>query len=249
MKFLSLKVHPRLFAMLALSFVIATIVGTVSHELGHFVVGKSQGYNVKLHYSSVGFTDPTPREMAKFDSLYKADEKKILAIETSAEKEYFLKYRQSLSTYYDTKKHNPIWFRLGGPLQTLLTGTIGILWLWYHRKKIVAKTELTVKEWFAVIVAFFWSRAIINEIICIYYYIVNNEVLKDGDEAHLSLYFGLPANTVNSVTGIIGAVLLLWVTFKLVPKQQRFTFILAGIAGSALGVVIWFLWIGPVVLP
>ena len=249
MKFLPLKVHPRLFALLALSFVIATIVGTVSHEAGHYVVGKSYGYNVKLHYAAVGFGSPTSQELAKFDSLYKADEKKILAKESSPEKEYFLKYRASLSVKFDTKKHDDILFTLGGPLQTMITGTIGILWLWYHRKKIVAKTELSVKEWLAVIVAFFWSRQLFNLLTGLLSYISNGSFPKRGDEARISNYFHLPVGSVNIATGLVSLVLLLWVIFYIVPKDQRLSFILAGFAGSVLGFVIWMQWIGPVVLP
>jgi len=249
MKFLPLKVHPRLFAILALSFVIATIVGTVSHEAGHYIVGKFQGYNVKLHYAAVGFGSPSSRELAKFDSLYKADEKKILAKEPSPEKEYFLKYRESLNGKFDTEKHDSIFFTLGGPLQTMVTGTIGILWLWYHRKKIMAKTELSVKEWFAVIVAFFWSRQFFNLLTGLISYAGSGVFPKRGDEARISRYFDLPLSTVNISTGLISLVLLIWVTFYLIPKNQRLSFILAGFVGSALGFVIWMKWVGPVVLP
>jgi len=249
MKFLPLKVHPRLFAMLALSFVIATIMGTVSHELGHYIMGKSKGYEVKLHYSSVSYKPSQALDLKKFDSLYKADEKKILSKESSPEKVSFLKYRDSLGIKIRNEWQREMLFRIGGPLQTMITGTIGILLLWYNRKKIVIKKELSLKEWLAVILAFFWSRAVLNELICIYYYLVERKVSKFGDESMISLSMGYHANTLNATTCIVGTFLLLWVTFFIVPKQQRFSFILAGISGSALGVMIWFLWIGPVVLP
>ncbi|KGO88530.1 hypothetical protein Q765_01075 [Flavobacterium rivuli WB 3.3-2 = DSM 21788] len=246
MKFLPLKVHPRLFAMLALSFVIATIVGTVSHELGHYIVYKCYGNSPKLHYDSVSYGDIKEKDQQFLDSTYKVNHAKIVAKESSPEKESFLKQRYSIFKNLESERLAMI---LGGPVQTLLTGSIGILWLWYNRKRILLKNELAVKEWFMVIVAFFWSRAIVNELICIYDYLLNGRIPRGGDEAKISLHFRLPVNSINMVTAIIGTFLLLWVTFYIVPNQQRFTFILSGIAGSALGVMIWFLWIGPVVLP
>lgn len=249
MKFFPFKVHPRLFALLALSFVIVTIIGTVSHEAGHYIVGKLQGSNVKLHYASVGFGNPSPAEMAKFDSLYKADEKKILAKEPSPEKEYFLKYRKSLSSNSNTAVHNPVLFTLAGPLQTMITGTIGIIWLLYQRKKIILKNELSVKEWLAVLIAFFWSRQLFNALTALVYYIPKGVLPRGGDEVKISRYFHLPLGIINVITGIVALFLLVWVTFYLIPKNQRLSFILAGIVGSALGFVIWMKWIGPVVLP
>ena len=249
MKFLPFKVQPRLFALLVLCFIIATIVGTVSHELGHYVLGKSQGYEVRLRYSSVSFKPLESLDLRKYDSLFKADEKKIVSKKSSPEKARFLKYRDSLRTKFKNDRQRDMLFRIGGPLQTIVTGTIGILLLWYNRKKIITKSELSVKEWFAVILAFFWSRSVLNELICIYYYVAERKVLKVGDESMISFYLGLPVNTLNAITCLIGTFLLLWVTFFIVPVQQRFSFVIAGISGSALGAMIWFLWIGPVVLP
>lgn len=249
MKFLPLKVYPRPFAVLALSFIIATIAGTVSHEAGHYSVAKLQGYNAKLHYASVSLESWFTTDMTKFDSLYKADEIKILAKESSPEKEYFIKYRESLSRDFYVATHKPIIFTMGGPLQTMITGSLGLLYLWYYLKKIILKNELSVKEWFAVLLAFFWSRQIFNALSAMVCHISRGSISRRGDEAKISLYFKLPIYTVNIITGLIGLVLLFWVTFYIIPKQQRFSFIIAGLIGSTLGFVIWMQWIGPVVLP
>ncbi|MES2565833.1 MAG: hypothetical protein V4565_03140 [Bacteroidota bacterium] len=51
-----------LFFKLLFAFVLCTIVGTVTHELGHYAVAKSLGYNPKLHYASTAWKsyDHTP---------------------------------------------------------------------------------------------------------------------------------------------------------------------------------------------
>ena len=248
MKFLPLEIYPRLFAVLALCFTITTIVRIVTHELAHYTVAECYGINAKLHYAATSYGEPGQKEKTKFDSLYKANEKKILAKEASPEKEYFLKYRESLSSSFKTNAGRLVYI-FAGPLQTMITGSIAIFWLWYYRKTIFAKTLLSVKEWFAVFIAFFWSRQIFNALSAIIGYISNGSISRGGDEAKISLFFNLPVYTVNIITGLIGFTLLLWVTFYIIRKQQRFSFILAGTAGSALGYTIWMQWIGPVVLP
>jgi hypothetical protein len=240
MKLAPLKVHARLFAMLALSFVIATIISTVSHEAGHCAVAKALGYDVTLHYASMNHSSYLKEH--DLENYYNKHINKMISKEPSPERTRF-------TQLYATGKKESILIILGGPLQTYITGSIAMLWLWYHRKKMFLKGYLTTKDWFVVIIAFFWSRAVITELICIYYYFVERRLLKGGDEAKISHYLGLPVNSLNTIMGIIGALFLLWVTFCIVPKQQRFTFILAGIAGSALGAAIWFLWIGPLILP
>ena len=180
------------------------------------------------------------------DSLYKADEAKILAIENSPEKEYFLKYRAQLSGEMKGHDFENI---LAGPLQTILSGSIGVLILWLNRKKIRAKTALTFKNWVAVFVAFFWSRQLAILLQKIVYTIASVHNNNNGDEDKLAKDLNLHPWSIITILGVISAIILTWIVFYIIPKQQRFTFIIAGLAGSALGVLIWFGWMGPILLP
>ena len=47
----------------------------------------------------------------------------------------------------------------------------------------------------------------------------------------------------------IGAIICAIVIFKFVPLRQRLTFILAGLAGGGAGAVLWFISLGPRLLP
>ncbi|MBP6236340.1 MAG: hypothetical protein KA270_13730 [Saprospiraceae bacterium] len=38
--------------LIVVGFILATIVGTISHEYGHIAVAKYLGYNTSLHFSS-----------------------------------------------------------------------------------------------------------------------------------------------------------------------------------------------------
>jgi hypothetical protein len=234
--------HPRLFALLALTFVLSTIIGAVSHEMGHIAAAKSFGYKTKLHYAAASFA---PEKDVVFDSLYKADSLKIIAQTPSPEKQRFEQYRTELR---EKRKHEEFIISLAGPLQTMLTGTIGILILYLRRKKITAAGMKGI-DWLAVFLALFWSRQLANFILVLLAYFMFGDFNHFGDEEKISHYLNLYPITINLITGIPAALILLWTVFVIIPKQQRFTFIIAGLAGSALGWMVWMEWIGPVLLP
>jgi hypothetical protein len=205
-------------------------------------VAKYFGYETELHYASMSYDTPLHEEFRK---RYERDKEYIEADEGSPQKQAFIEYREQLGKQLEDRG---ILVTLGGPLQTMLTGTIGFLILWYRRKKIFAKKSVNAGEWLAVLLAFFWSRQVFNFMVPIpaifqtagdYY----------GDEPQLSHYMGLPHWGFGLITCVVGAVLLLWVTFRAIPKKQRFTFILSGLAGSALGWYIWMHWMGPQLMP
>lgn len=236
---ITLSVNPRLFALLSLGFVLATIVGTVTHEMGHYVMMKRYGFNPTIHYASASYGyNP---EYEKFSNFYEVHKEKIQSTQDSPEKEYFQnKIRERNRQFFI--------ITLGGPVQTMLTGTVGILLLWLYRKKLYSNGKLKPLAWLAVFLAFFWSRQVFNFLMSI------PDIFKErryyrSDEPKISLYLDLPHWAFGMATAVIGAILLIWVVFYVIPKKQRLSFLCAGLVGSALG---WFLWmdvLGPVVLP
>lgn len=250
MKFpLTFTINPCLFTLLVLGFVFATIIGTVTHETGHYIPAKCVGYNPRLSYAFVAYSHATREQMMVLDSLYRADEEKILSKENSPQKTFYLKYRESISeSYVKPTKFQAFIITLGGPVQTMLTGTIGILLLWLYRKKLYTGGRLKVTAWFSVFLSFFWSRQVFNFLMSLPY-IFKKRTHYRSDEPKISLYLNLPHWVFGMATAVVGAVLLTWVVFYILPKQQRLTFLCAGLVGSALG---WYLWmdiLGPVVLP
>lgn len=249
MKHLPLTLNPRLFALLTFGFVLATIIGTVSHEGGHYVVSKALGYDAYISYASSGTKSGiSEREMAVFDSLYKADKVKIHAKEDSPEKKHYLQYREQLSgKFKERPKQHSLLIVLGGPVQTMLTGMLGFWLLWRWRKKGVLINPLKAKHWIGVLLAFFWSRQVFNFVMSIGEFCSCTEL--KSDEPRISRYFGWPDSSFGLATFIPAVVILWWVVFKAIPKQQRFTFLLSGLAGSAFGWFIWMHWLGPRLLP
>ncbi|MGB0850652.1 MAG: hypothetical protein ACPGTP_05365, partial [Bacteroidia bacterium] len=59
----------------------------------------------------------------------------------------------------------------------------------------------------------------------------------------------LPDGIIAIPSFIIGLFISLWVIFKVLPKHNRNTFILSGVAGGVSGYLLWLEWLGPIVLP
>lgn len=161
-----MTIQPRLFALIVIGFIIAAVVGTVSHEVGHYIDGKAVGQNLKINYKSVSNGNISTKDVAAMREMYQKDEAKILAAENSPEKERYLKYRQILSNRSRTPTaRESFLITLGGPLQTMLTGTLGFLLLCYNIKRIKLTGTLTASQWLIVLLCFFWSRQLANIII------------------------------------------------------------------------------------
>jgi hypothetical protein len=235
----NLSVNPRLFAFLALGFVLATVVGTVSHELGHYIPAKYYGFEAKLHYASVSYGKS--KESKEIITYYEANKAKIQSAKDSPEKEYFNGLVKNLNRLY-------FLITLGGPVQTMLTGTIGLLLLWLYRKKLYNGNGLNLMGWIAVFLAFFWSRQVLNFLMSVPSIFKARKYYR-SDEPQISLYLDLPHWAVDMVTAFIGILLLMWVVFYIIPKQHRFTFICAGLVGSFLGWIVWLETLGPRIMP
>jgi hypothetical protein len=83
----------KLFLYLSLAFILMTVIGTISHEYGHYISAKILGYGARVNY---GMT--------------------------------ILENNQSIS-----RKESFI-ITLGGSMQTILTGTLGMILLYIFRK-------------------------------------------------------------------------------------------------------------------
>jgi len=242
MKLITYHFNPKLFLYLVLGFVLCTIIGTVTHELGHAAATSLQGRGWKLHYDSM--SPAKSKFIDEFNAAYEKDKDKIKSKTSSPEKEAFLKLKVDLLKQY---KYEDLLMRLGGPLQTMLTGTVGVFFLWMSRRKKQNNYALSIKEWVLVLIGFFWSRQLGILLQKIYYTIIGHQ--GKGDEEKIARHLHLNQWTVITIWGIMGMFILIWVTFYAIPLQQRLTFITAGLTGSLLGAVLWFAFLGPVLLP
>ncbi|MFD2603822.1 hypothetical protein [Flavobacterium suzhouense] len=247
MKFITLSFNLKLFFYLAIAFILCTAIGTVSHEAGHCAAAKYYGRNPELHYAYMYPGEPswsiTLRE------AYKKDKDKIKSDIASPEKEAYFKLRENISkTYKQQRKTEDFFITFGGPLQTMLTGMLGFTILFLRRKKIFERSYLTLLEWFAVFLSYFWARQVFNFIFSIDQTFSGRKYFM-ADEPRLSQSLNLPPWAFGMVTCILGGAVLSWVTFKAIPLNQRLSFILSGIIGCAIGYIGWLDWLGPKLLP
>lgn len=204
-----LKVDKRKLIILVSVFIIATILGTVSHEFGHYIFAKFRGINMQIHY---GFTS------------YVFDEN--------------LRNKTLFDQYIIT---------LGGPIQTILTGTVGFLLLYFSVKN--SSQKFTVKQWIYVFLSLFWLRQTANFVLWISKGIFSGHWSVRADEIKIAIYHKLPLYTFIGITGITGLAISLVVIFKFIPVKDRFTFVLSGLIGGVAGYILWLEILGKLLLP
>jgi len=131
---MSLRFYPKLFLAVFLAFVAFTVIGTLSHEGGHYLVARGFGYSPSIHY---GYMMSGENKVYEEAMAIRARHKKAITSGLDyPEKERF----DELAV---KAKNQGFWITLGGPLQTMLTGTIGLfLVLWRKSKKAYASSLL-----------------------------------------------------------------------------------------------------------
>lgn len=225
---------------ISLGFVLFTIIGTVSHEFGHIIVAKSLGYETTLHYGSMNYHNSS-------------FQKNIIEIynQNKTEIENGTEFKQKTEYENGVKKltNDILLVRIGGPLQTVITGIIGLIIIFWRRKKI-NEYRLKLFDWLAVFLSLFWLREVFNLTMSI-----GSELIKPdgsyfgGDEKKISELLNLWSGTVSCVLGIIGLFISIFIVFRIVPKHLRLTFVAGGFLGGIFGFILWMNILGSKILP
>src|SRR5690606_27611797 len=110
--------------------------------------------------------------------------------------------------------------------------------------------EIKFIDWFAIFLSLFWSRQLMNLVITVTDRILfGGSSYFGGDEVEISSMLSLPTGTISIVTGIIGIIICYHIVFKVVPINYRYSFIIAGVIGSASGFILWMYFLGPLIFP
>ena len=225
---------------MSLAFILATIIGTVSHEYGHFAVAKSLGYSSTVSYGYTNWDDSETRPF--IDSIFLKYSKELEAnLDFPRKKEFDL--------IQDKQMKDSFWITLGGPIQTMLTGTIGVLLLLNQKRKILKTNAINPYQWLCIFLSLFWLRQLANLVTWTIGYFINGKFSLYGDEIGLALSLKLPKGTIAISTSLIGLAILTFVIFKIIPVDKRITFISAGLLGGIFGYVFWLFWVGPILMP
>jgi len=226
------------FFLFLLVFIICVPIGKLHHESGHYLAGKAVGINSRINYMSTIYTNSRSYYKEYFDLYDKnrdaiengRDFKDKLVLEK-------LKWHHSLNSFI---------FTLGGPLITILTGTIAFILLLRLYKK---EKVLSPLHYILVFLSLLWLRAPANLFTGLYYQINTGHLSRRGDEVKLSTYFYLNSQFFDLLLGGIGFLIGCIIIFKIIPLQHRLSFILAGLIGGNWAFYFWMYQIGPIVLP
>jgi hypothetical protein len=238
---LSLSFHVCLFVLLTIGFFLFTIIGTVSHESGHYLAARCFGYQAKIHYGSTSVEWYSPQELEFLKSVFQKYPTQIKLDQPFPERERYLKIRNS---YQKTG----YWITAGGPVQTMVTGTIGLIFLVLLRKKYFSSERLSFGLWFVIFITLFWLRQTANLFLVLPMSIYRGKFSGYGDEFGLARHWHIPSWSIVTVTAVIGIVILAVVIFKFVPIKQRLTFIAAGIVGGVTGFIFWLVLFGKMIM-
>jgi hypothetical protein len=204
-----MTIDKKLLLYLFLTFILFTIIGTLSHEFGHYAIAKILGYDAHIHYA---FTQWTSRNN---------------------------QYSQSDSFY----------ITLGGPLQTMLTGTFGLCLVYFNRKSFKKNIELTFGQWTLLFLSLFWLRQTANFVIWFSSFTMSGQFSNQPDEIRLAKYLEIPNWSITSFTALIGLIVLITIVFQFIPSPKRLTFIFSGLFGGLLGYIIWLHGVGQILIP
>lgn len=232
-------------------FIAFTVIGTLSHEYGHILVAKYFGYDTVLHYGSMNYENgPMYNELLMIHSKYKNEIENDLDFPEKA------KWNELRIAYRNKRLQDGEFVTFGGPIQTMGVGCIGLLILFFRRKK--RELNFTLLDWTAVYLSLFWLREIFNlthSIVAALGFITtcNFNLIKmpvyRGNEGQISYIFNLPNMTIPLILGILGFAVGYYVVFYIVPKRYRLNFFFSGIIGGLAGFVIWLGLLGPKLMP
>jgi len=241
-KYLMLSIKPMLGLWLLLGFIFFTIIGTLTHELGHVAFAKMQGFETSLHYGYMNFDkDSIPKDIEEISKKYKDEISQGLDFPEKARWEEVRK-RRSLQSF---------WVYLGGPFQTILFGTIGFILL-YRKRHIIQENGMYLLDWLYVFLGFFWLREWFNVMTAIVRSIVGGDYSPfsgSSDEIHLARHLNWWEGSISLPLAIIAFVIACYIIFVILPKPERLTFIISGLLGGVLGFWFWLIWLGPMLMP
>lgn len=222
----------------SLTFILFTVIGTLTHEYGHIAVAEYYGFETKLFHASMTYVDDS-----LYDKLDAIAEEYKYEIQNNKDFPKKVKYQKLQKTAVDS----PLLITIGGPAQTMLFGTMGLLFL-ILRKSRIKNEGLKFVDWIAVFFTFFWSREAFNLLMSVLDGIIfNSGYYFGGDEARISNMLELPVGTIPIILGIIGTAICWYVIFKIIPLDKRISFITGGLIGGTLGYILWMNFIGPLI--
>ena len=137
------------------------------------------------------------------------------------------------------------WALSGGPLATWFQSLTAftIMVLYYNKEKRGTFTEDLPPLYIVLLATFSFSiRFIFNAI----GYLLRGSTTMD--EVRIGLYLGIHPDVVVYGSALIAVVFLVIAIYR-IPKSYRFMLFFSAVFGAILGYLMWYEWLGPILLP
>ena len=145
------------------------------------------------------------------------------------------------------KAVNDFLISAGGPVVTDLIFILAFVILLLRKSTISERGHLNLADWVIVFLSLFCLRNLFNIVMVILYCIIPGR--GSSDEQSLSRQLGMAHWVLPLVFAVISASVLAFVFFSIIPRRQRTVFNCATFWGSLIGYIIWFVFLGPLLLP
>jgi hypothetical protein len=232
------EVDTRLLWILSGLFIAFTVIGTITHECGHALVARHYGYRPHIGYA---YTNYDVSQEARLDSLWARYGTEITSRLYFPDSTFFWNAERGMAS----KNIRITW---GGPVQTMLTGTVGVLLLLILWRRYRRAERLSGGLWLIVFSALFWLRQTTNFMLAMAGWLFTGHLSNSADEVQLARAYGLPGYSISGFTGASG-INILGVVYCAIPEKQRLTFLLGGLTGGTIGYVLWLQLLGPIIMP
>ncbi len=245
--------NKKTFLWVILSFIVFTIVGTLSHEIGHIAIAKYFGYETYLSYGSMYHLPKDYNQDKNVIELEELEQKfqdeGITNIEELDKKvlDHYNNLVAEIQEKFPNNKTHDLLITIGGPVQTILTCLIGLFILYFRKSK--HRSDFKFLDWLGVFLALFILREVFNTVTATLTMFISGSTQFYGDEFRTSSALGLNQWVVPIITMLMGLAVSMFIIFKIIPFKYRFTFIVSGFIGGILGFGIWFGFLGKWLFP
>jgi hypothetical protein len=212
-------------------------VGVVTHELGHAIAAHAVGgyKNIKVSYAQVS------AKMIPIDTLEQLA--KIRQYEIENNLEYPEKeYRENLLQSIKTKR---LFHVAGASILTFCIGFSAWLLLFFYPNLRNLNSKFS---YFVFYSSLFVGQCAIDWIKFLFVLVTSGEELRQ-DLLICAIILGLPRYSILIFMFLVSSALLAYLFFKMMPNSKRMILLVGVGIGTILGRIIWFGFLGNLLLP
>lgn len=134
----------------------------------------------------------------------------------------------------------------------ILLSTAGLALLWLNRKSVRNERnagQLQFSSWLFILIALYCHWFIMEFVFKLIEFSIGVPLEFNAWITRLAHYSDISAWVFLSFNALVSLVLLAYVAFRIVPRRQLMPFLFAGLAGGVLSRLIWYSWLGPILMP